>query len=47
MEHVIGREPEQAVLEEFLGWDTPALALVIAGEQGVGKTVHAGGSRAA
>ena len=36
---VIGREPEQAVLEEFLDWGSPALALVIAGGQGVGKTV--------
>jgi DNA-binding CsgD family transcriptional regulator len=35
---VIGREPELAVLEEFLGWDTPSLALLLAGGQCIGKT---------
>jgi DNA-binding CsgD family transcriptional regulator len=35
---VIGREPELAVLEEFLGWDTSSLALLLTGGQGIGKT---------
>jgi DNA-binding CsgD family transcriptional regulator len=35
---VIGREPELAALEEFLSWDTPWLALLLTGGQGIGKT---------
>lgn len=36
---MIGREPELAVLEEFLGRDTPAPALLVTGGPGIGKTV--------
>jgi DNA-binding CsgD family transcriptional regulator len=35
---VIGREPELAVLEEFLDRDTPWLALLLTGGPGIGKT---------
>jgi DNA-binding CsgD family transcriptional regulator len=35
---VIGREPELAVLEEFLGWGGPSPALLFTGGPGIGKT---------
>ena len=35
---MIGREPELAVLEEFLGWGGPSLALLFTGGPGIGKT---------
>ena len=35
---MIGREPELAVLEEFLDRDTPWLALLLTGGPGIGKT---------
>ena len=38
MPEVIGREPELAVLEEFLDRDTPWLALLLTGGPGIGKT---------
>ena len=38
MSEVIGREPELAVLEEFLGRDAPWLALLLTGGPGIGKT---------
>ena len=38
MSEVIGREPELAVLEEFLDRDSPWLALLLTGGPGIGKT---------
>jgi len=38
MPEVIGREPELAVLEEFLDRDTPWPALLLTGGPGIGKT---------
>jgi DNA-binding CsgD family transcriptional regulator len=38
MSGVIGREPELAMLEEFLDWGTPWLALLLTGGPGIGKT---------
>ena len=38
MSEVIGREPELAVLEEFLDEGTPGLALLLTGGPGIGKT---------
>jgi len=38
MPGVIGREPELAMLEEFLDWDTSWLALLLTGGPGIGKT---------
>jgi DNA-binding CsgD family transcriptional regulator len=38
MPGVIGREPELAVLEDFLDRDTPWLALLLTGGPGIGKT---------
>jgi DNA-binding CsgD family transcriptional regulator/tetratricopeptide (TPR) repeat protein len=38
MPEVIGREPELAVLEEFLDRDTPRRALLLTGGPGIGKT---------
>ena len=38
MSQVIGREPELAVLEEFLDRDAPWLALLLTGGPGIGKT---------
>ena len=35
---VIGREPELAVLDEFLRWDRPPPALLLTGGPGIGKT---------
>src|SRR5690348_17207914 len=35
---MIGREPELALLEQFLGWHTDSLALLFTGGQGIGKT---------
>jgi len=38
MPGVIGREPELAMLDEFLDWGTPWLALLLTGGPGIGKT---------
>ncbi|HEY7142937.1 MAG TPA: LuxR C-terminal-related transcriptional regulator [Streptosporangiaceae bacterium] len=35
---MIGREPELAMQEEFLGWRDPSLALLYTGGPGIGKT---------